>query len=190
MSRLVFTASVALLLAGAATAQTRADYIHPAASAQLPIDAAARSTSTASLQATLYELDELKHATHQSHWNVVGPNFYALHDMLGEIYARVESLIDVVAERKRALGAAADARPVAVAQNANLPAMPDGLLDDFAVPALLSERYATVSQRVEARIQATSDTDPSTQDVLIDVSRELEKDLWMLRALQIPASGR
>lgn len=109
--------------------------------------------------------------------------------MLGEIYPRVGTLIDVVAERKRALGAAADARPAAVAAGANLPPFPEGLLADSEVPALLSDRYYTVAQRVAERLQSVADADPTTLDILIDVTRELEKDLWMLRALQLPGGG-
>ena len=190
MSRiLAFTALVAVL-AVPASAQTLADYYdNPQASTEVPLTPADRQPSIDALQATLYELAELKHDTHQSHWNVVGQNFYALHDLLGEIYQRVEGLIDVVAERKRALGAAADARPVAIAQSANLPVFPDGLLADSEVPALLSDRYYTVVQRNAERLKAIGDADPSSQDVLIDVARELEKDLWMLRAFQLPNGG-
>ncbi len=191
--RTILTAAAVLALAAPASAQTLADYYdNPQAPTEIPLTAAARQPSIDALQATLYELVELKHDTHQSHWNVVGQNFYSLHDMLGEIYARVEGLIDLVAERKRALGAAADARPVAVAQNANLPPFPEGLLNDSEVPRILSDRFYTVVQRNAERLKSVGDADPSSQDVLIDVARELEKDLWQLRALQIqaPAGNR
>ncbi len=193
MTRTLLTAAALFALAAPASAQTLADYYdNPQAPTEIPLTPATRQPSIDALQATLYELAELKHDTHQAHWNVVGQNFYALHDMLGEIYARVEGLIDLVAERKRALGAAADARPVAIAQSANLPLFPDGLLNDSDVPRLLSDRYYTIVQRNAERLKAIGDADPSSQDVLIDVARELEKDLWMLRALQIqaPAGNR
>ncbi len=193
MTRTILTAVAVLALAAPASSQTLADYYdNPQAQTQIPLTPADRQPSIDALQATLYELTELKHVTHQAHWNVVGQNFYALHDLLGEIYVRVEGLIDVVAERKRALGEAADARPVAVAQNANLPVFPEGLLNDSEVPRLLSDRYVTVVQRAEERVRSLGDADPTSQDVLIDVTRQLEKDLWMLRALQIqaPAGNR
>lgn len=190
MTRTLLTAVAVLALAGPASAQTLSDYYdNPQAPTEVPLTPAARQPSIDALQATLYEITELKHATHQAHWNVVGQNFYALHDMLGEIYQRVSLLIDTVAERKRALGAAADARPVAVAAGANLPVFPEGLLNDSEVPRLLSDRFYTVVRRTEERVMALGDTDPSSQDVLIDVTRELEKDLWQLRALQIQAPG-
>ena len=190
MIRPILTAVAVLALAGPASAQTLQDYYdNPQAPTEIPLTAAARQPSIDALQATLYELSELRHDTHQAHWNVVGQNFYALHDMLGEIYQRIFGLIDTVAERKRALGAAADARPSAVAASANLPEFPAGLLNDSEVPRILSDRFYTVIQRNAERLKSIGDADPSSQDVLIDVARELEKDLWMLRALQTQAPG-
>lgn len=156
--------------------------------AQLPLTPALRATSNEALQASIYEFVELKHATHQAHWNVVGQNFYSLHELLGDIYAQIDGYIDLAAERKRALGVAADARPGAVAQNAGLPEFPAGLLNDYDVPRILSERFYTVTQRVQQRIQDTSD-DMVTQDLLIGINHDLEKQLWMLRALQRGGDG-
>ena len=105
MSRLLLLA--ALVLAVPASAQDLSVYRSDEAAEQLPYDAATRQVSTDALQSTLYELISLKHATHQAHWNVVGQNFYSLHDLLGELYTALGAPIDAVAERKRALGAPA-----------------------------------------------------------------------------------
>ena len=192
MPKLCLAAFAAALLAVPTSAQTLDAYSRPEARQQVPFDAQTRAVSTEALQSTLYELIALQHATHQAHWNVVGQNFYSLHDMLGEIYQQIFGYIDTIAERKRALGESADGDPARVAAGANLPAYPTGLQQDYDVPAQLSDRFYTVAQRVEDRIQETGDAgDLSTQDALIGVARGLELDLWKLRALQLGApAGR
>ncbi|MBB4658349.1 Dps family protein [Parvularcula dongshanensis] len=183
MKRFLLPALAPLVLALPAAAQDLSVYKNEEASSMLPLGEDVRDTSNKALQDTLYELIALKHDTHQAHWNVEGPLFYSLHDLLGETYQGLSPLIDTVAERKRALGAPADGRNGAVADGANLPVMEGGPIQDHQVLAFLTQEYGTVSQRVEARIEATSD-DPTTQDILIDVTREIEKRLWMLRAFQ------
>ncbi len=120
---------------------------------------------------------------------MVGQNFYSLHELLGDIYAAIDGYIDQTAERNRALGVAADARPGAVAASGGLPEFPAGLLNDYEIPGLLSERYYTVTRRLQQRISETADA-PVTQDLLIGINHDLEKQLWMLRALQRGGDGR
>ncbi|WP_051882196.1 Dps family protein [Parvularcula oceani] len=185
MRNALIIAGTSLCLALPAAAQDMPNaYADDAAASAVPLEEGVRGTSSEALQDTLYELIALKHMTHQSHWNVTGPLFYSLHDLLGEAYTGLGGYIDQVAERKRALGAPADGRPAAVAQNAALPGFPEGLLADDEVLDLLLTRYETVSERLQQRIGETSD-DPVTQDLLIDVARTIEKDLWMIRSFQL-----
>ena len=191
MTRSLLAALAVTLLAVPASAQDLSVYRSSEAAQQLPYDAQTRQVSNDALQATLYELISLKHATHQAHWNVVGQNFYSLHDLLGELYSGLNPYIDAVAERKRALGAPADGDPGRVAQNDGLDAYPMGLQNDYEVPMELSARYFQVAQRIEDRIQATGDAgDAVTQDLLIGVAHQVEKDLWMLRSLQRGGDGQ
>ena len=152
-----------------------------AAQDQVPLDKAPRRTSNEAPQATVYELTELQHRDHQAHWNVTGPLFYGLHDMLEHFYEDVFATIDTVAERQRSLASPTDGRPVAVAENAGLSDFPAGLMRDKQVLQQLAKDYTTVSERLYDRIEATKD-DPPTQDTLIDVVRMVDRHLWMLRA--------
>lgn len=43
------------------------------------------------------------------HWNVVGPNFIALHELFEQQYTELQEAIDTIAERIRILGAFAPA---------------------------------------------------------------------------------
>ena len=184
----------ALLLATPALAQTsdsdtesgteadfRTGYYNEEGAARVPEPAADQVVIDA-LQDTVYELSELRHQVQQVHWNVTGPLFYSLHDMLGEFYETLALKVDMIAERKRALAEPADARPLEVGQNADLPPLTGDLIADADALDHLSEVYLVVAQRLRDRIEATGDPDAVTQDLLIDVDTAIEKQLWMLRA--------
>jgi starvation-inducible DNA-binding protein len=47
----------------------------------------------------------------------------------------------------------------------------------------LARRLAEASERIRVRMDRLSDLDLASQDVLIEVVRELEKQLWMARSL-------
>lgn len=170
-----------------ATAQQSVDfrtgYQDPAAdrrvpSAELDIDPTAEA-----LQATLYELTDQYYAIHQMHWNVTGPLFISLHELYEEFYEDINAKIDEVAERKLALDRPADARPAAVADNADLrPATPQGFVTDKQSLEVLSARHLQLSNRLGERIAATGDTDAVTQDLLISVRDMIDKQLWMMRS--------
>jgi DNA-binding ferritin-like protein len=55
-------------------------------------------------------------------------------------------------------------------------------LEDHVVVRDLTHRVAEVSERVRSRMNRLGDADLASQDVLIEVVRELEKQQWMLRA--------
>jgi starvation-inducible DNA-binding protein len=148
-----------------------------------------REATGQALQDTVYELIALRHGVQQAHWNVVGPLFYSLHDLLGHLYQDINSTIDSVAERKRALLLPVDGRPEAVAKEAQMNSVPLGLLKDYDVPKLLSQLYLVVAQRLRDRIEMTGKNDLVTQDLLIAVADMLESHLWKLRAFQRQAEG-
>ena len=45
----------------------------------------------------------------------------------------------------------------------------------------LTARVAAVDERARERMERLGDIDITSQDVLIDVTRTLEKQLWMIR---------
>lgn len=148
-----------------------------------------REATGQALQDTVYELIALRHGVQQAHWNVVGPLFYSLHDLLGHLYKDINSTIDRVAERKRALLLPIDGRPEAVAKEAQMNSVPIGLLKDYDVPKLLGQLYVVVAQRLRDRIEMTGNNDLVTQDLFIAVADMLESHLWKLRAFQRQAEG-
>ena len=53
----------------------------------------------------------------------------------------------------------------------------------------LHERLADVAERIRGRMDRLGEIDLASQDVLIEVVRDVEKQLWMLRA-SLPAGAR
>jgi starvation-inducible DNA-binding protein len=134
------------------------------------------------LQTTLHELIDLSLIGKQLHWAVVGPLFRPLHLLLDELVDSWRELSDTVAERAVALGFLPDGQAKAVAAGSQLAAVAPTALVDHLVVRDLTHRVADVSEQVRDRMNRLGEADLATQDVLIEVVRELEKQQWMLRA--------
>jgi starvation-inducible DNA-binding protein len=112
---------------------------------------------------------------------VNGPLFTPLHLQLDELVDSWRELADTVAERAVALGSIPDGQAQAVAAAAQLEPVAQGPIEDHVVVRELTQRVADVSERVRDRMNRLGEVDLASQDVLIEVVRELEKQQWMLR---------
>lgn len=153
------------------------------AEANLPaLGAHARAETGELLQRTLAELIELSLTGKQLHWNIRGQGFREFHLHLDELVDDWQELADVVAERAVAIGFPADGRAPAVIEQSKLDPVEPG---PTQVPTAIRElvaRVATVDERARERMQRLGEIDLTSQDVLIDVTRTLEKQLWMIRS--------
>jgi starvation-inducible DNA-binding protein len=140
------------------------------------------------LQATLVELVDLSLLGKQLHWTLVGPLFPPLHLQLDEFVDSWHELADTVAERAVAIGFCPDAQSATVAADTPLETVPRAELEDHVVVRELTARLAAVAERARKRMDRLGELDAATQDVLIEVVRALEKQLWMIR-VQFPDGG-
>lgn len=134
------------------------------------------------LQRTLVELIDLALTGKQLHWNITGHGFRDLHLQLDELVDEWQGLADTVAERAVAIGCPVDGRAHAVAGQSELQPVEPGAL---AVPQaihVVTGRLAAVAELVRDRADRAGALDLATQDVLIEVMRVLEKQLWMMRS--------
>jgi starvation-inducible DNA-binding protein len=138
------------------------------------------------LQATLVELIDLSLLGKQLHWNIFGRPFKPLHEHLDELVDSWRELSDTVAERAVALGYSPDGQAAAVSQGSEVAPVDRGALDTDTATRQLVERLADVTERIRARMDRLGEIDLASQDVLVEVVRELEKQLWMLRS-SLPA---
>ncbi len=76
-----------------------------------------------------------------------------------------------------------------MAATSKLPDFPDGLVHVEETVKRVDELIDTMAARMRERILRVGETDPVSQDTLIEASDELEKQAWMLRA-QLERSTR
>ncbi|MFF5026334.1 Dps family protein [Streptomyces collinus] len=138
-------------------------------------------TGTA-LQETLVDLLGLSLVGKQAHWNIVGPRFRSIHLQLDEVVETARAHSDTVAERAAALGVPPDGRPETVAATFALPGAKSGWLRDTEVVELTVAALGAAISRLRERIKATEQADPVTQDLLISITADLEKQRWMFEA--------
>ena len=146
------------------------------------LQAARGSVTSVALQDTLTELIDLSLQAKQAHWNVTGPNFRPLHEMLDDFVAQYRDWYDEVAERLAAIGVAPDGRAATVAAASSLEALPAGPLEDRVLVHLIEERLEAVTGRVRDRMMEIGEGDLVSQDMLIGIVHGLEKQGWMVRA--------
>jgi starvation-inducible DNA-binding protein len=140
------------------------------------------------LQATLVELIDLSLIGKQLHWNIAGRPFKPLHEHLDELVDSWRDLSDTVAERAVALGFSPDGQAAAVDDGSEIAPVEPGFLDTDTATRELVQRLADVTEGIRERMDRLEQLDLASQDVLIEVLRELEKQQWMLRA-SLPAGA-
>ncbi|AZS83724.1 Dps family protein [Streptomyces griseoviridis] len=145
-----------------------------------------RDITGEALQGTLVDLLGLSLIAKQAHWNIVGPRFRSVHLQLDEVVDTARAYADTVAERAAALGVTPDGRPETIAAAFTLPSPKDGWLRDSDVVRLMVETLEAAIGRLRARIAATDRPDPVSQDLLISLTAELEKQRWMFAAEDWP----
>lgn len=133
------------------------------------------------LQGALLDLIDLSLQSKQAHWNLTGPHFRSLHLQLDEVVALARKHMDRVAERSIAIGANPDGRAETVAKVPSKQ-ISAGYLKDTEVVTSFVALLAGIIERFRHRISDTADPDPVTQDLLIEVSQDLEQQHWMFEA--------
>ncbi|MCB0942238.1 MAG: DNA starvation/stationary phase protection protein [Mycobacterium sp.] len=141
------------------------------------------------LQKQLSTYNDLHLTLKHVHWNVVGPNFIGVHEMIDPQVELVRGYADDVAERIATLGQSPQGTPGAIIK--------DRTWDDYSVGrdtvqahlAALDLVYDGVIEDVRKGIATTEELDPVTQDMLIGQAAELEKFQWFVRAHLENAGG-
>ncbi|MBX3312368.1 MAG: DNA starvation/stationary phase protection protein [Microbacteriaceae bacterium] len=116
----------------------------------------------------------------QAHWHVRGPNFLQIHELLDTVVDHAREQTDIVAERIVALGEPLDARIQWLAKVTTTPELPAGFQNtDVFIEGIVSQIDATL-KLVRGAIDALDDIDLPSQDIVIALATELEKDRWFL----------
>ena len=122
--------------------------------------------------------------TKQAHWNVKGAHFIALHEFFDKINEAFEEYTDLLAERIVQLGGVAEGTAPVVAKRSTLKAYPLLLGDGLEHVDYLSTSVAAFGKTVRDAIKSSGEEfgDADTADIYTEISRGVDKWLWMLEA--------
>lgn len=123
----------------------------------------------------------LKHA----HWNIKGPSFIALHELLDGVAEAVEDGADDLAERLVQLGGTAHGLVGDVAKGSTLPKFPAPKDQQEWVEAVAHSLAYYGSEIRTAIDKADEAGDAGTADLFTEISREIDKQLWFVQAHNI-----
>jgi starvation-inducible DNA-binding protein len=147
-----------------------------------PLAEADKEITGNALQATLVDLVDLSLIAKQAHWNVVGANFRSAHLQLDELVTTAREYVDQVAERANAIGVSPNGKAKTVVESSGVPEYPDNWQSVESTVAAIVDILSALIERLRKRIDETDKTDLVTQDLLIAIAAELEKQHWMWQA--------
>jgi starvation-inducible DNA-binding protein len=142
------------------------------------------------LDDTLVALHDLSLTLKHVHWNVVGPNFIAVHQMLDPHVEQVRAMIDAVAERMATLGGSPNGLAGYLASRRRWNDYSINRATAQAHLAALDLVYTNLIADHRDRIRILEELDPVSHGMLVDQCAELEQQHWFVRAhLEDSAGG-
>ena len=146
-------------------------------------------TIAAILQQRLNALNDLALTLKHIHWNVTGPHFIAVHEMIDPQVDAVRAMVDQIAERIATLGVAPVGTPGALVQDRSWDDYSIGRAGAIEHLGALDEVYVGVVTDHREAAAATEDLDTVTNDLLVGHLHELELFHWFVRAHLENAGG-
>lgn len=150
--------------------------------APAPMGREAATHTAIYLQTLLFSEIDLYLTLKQAHWNVIGPAFIGVHELLDRGAKMAREMGDGTAERIAALGAAPVGTPGALVEarrHADYPLLKaDTQIHLTAVDNVLSD----VGAQLREAIKDCATLDLVTQNLLLGHAEELEQYQWLIRA--------
>jgi len=134
------------------------------------------------LQSRLVVLLDLGLTLKHIHWNVVGPNFISVHQMLDPQHDGVGQMADDVAERIATLGGVPSGLPQRIVDQRTWNDYDLDRADAMSHLGALDLVYQNVIISQRQAIDALDQVDPVSQDLLIGQAGILERYHWFVRS--------
>ncbi|RKF14200.1 DNA starvation/stationary phase protection protein Dps [Roseovarius spongiae] len=133
------------------------------------------------LNARLADTVALTLAVKQAHWNLKGPGYIGVHELLDEVADRLREGADLMAERAVILGGHAKGTVEEAAEKSTLAPYPLEMTPLENHVAALKERFLAVGEALRKAIDEASEAgDADTEDLFTEVSRAVDKDAWFI----------
>jgi starvation-inducible DNA-binding protein len=142
------------------------------------------------LQSRLHAMNDLHLTLKHVHWNVVGPHFIAVHEMIDPQVEAVCGFADDLAERIATLGGSPAGTPGAIVAARDWDDYSIGRATTQAHLGALDLVYRGVISTNRDVIAELDDLDLVTQDVVIGQTEQLELFHWFIRAHLEDQSGQ
>lgn len=124
------------------------------------------------------------------HWNIIGQNFFDLHDKFEELYDDAKLKVDEIAERILTLRFQPTSNYSDYLEKSNLKESSSDLDDAQMVSMLLEDHGKILRQMSKVVETAEENSDEGTIDLIGGYIRELEKTSWMLDAWKMKTSEK
>ncbi|NHC23750.1 DNA starvation/stationary phase protection protein Dps [Nocardioides sp. IC4_145] len=134
------------------------------------------------LQDRLNATNDLHLTLKHIHWNVVGPHFIAVHEMLDPQVDAVRGFADELAERIATLGGSPCGTPGKLVENRNWDEYSIGRATTQEHLGALDLVYAGVIEDYRKGIEELGELDPVTEDMFISQTNQIELFHWFVRA--------
>ncbi len=122
------------------------------------------------------------------HWNVIGKNFFDLHEKFEELYDDAKLKVDEIAERILTLRFQPTSNLSDYLKSSNLKESSSDLSDTKMIEILLDDHGVILNQMRKVIDAAEKGGDEGTIDLIGAYIRELEKTSWMLDAWKMKTS--
>ncbi|MFF2727818.1 Dps family protein [Streptomyces sp. NPDC058008] len=134
------------------------------------------------LRMRLHSLNDLALTLKHIHWNVTGPHFIAVHEMLDPQTSAVRDMADATAERVSALGGVPHGTAGVLVAERTWDDYSVGRADAIAHLGALDLVYTGIIEDHRKAAAKAASVDPVTEDLLIEHLRSLEQFQWFVRA--------
>ena len=151
-------------------------------SMNIGLEQESRETAAELLQKVLANQEVLYQKLRHFHWNIVGKDFFELHEVFEDLYTMLAEDIDEVAERIRSLGMYTKGTFAQFLQLAEIKEEPEYPEASVMVQQLLDD-IETVIRNIRSTTEGVAKVnDSGSEDMLIGLMAKYEKKAWMLRS--------